>query len=368
MKVRLEKVEGVSESSGKIVEILEGFASEKLGAVLEKYNAADTVLQAAITKNRDKAIKCKIHLHVPGKKILVAEGKGLAVDVAVRDCIKKIFREAKRHFARLEAQDHFKRKERRKRLHELKAKVAELPEATRLEGEKIVLELTDRLKSVIRREIAYLRATGDLSSDYPTVEDVADEAVAATISVWTPMGSKDEAWEVVLRNAFRIIDCEVENSRQYGRTVSIYEKLPPTPEDQAEAMLQEEFYEFYQPDDILTFSDVIPERIEDSEEAGPLSDAEEFEEAERTSVEAYSWDVLKDLPKNWRRSFILAKVEGMGVKSIESVLGVSEEEIRGWIKQSCMFVSARLVEAGISPEDVEEFLSSPRKAAEENEE
>ena len=367
MEIRLKKVEGVYKDSGQFIESIRQIANEKLVPLLEKYNAANTVLQAAISRRKDNTITCKIHLSVPGKKILVARGKGPVVDVAVEDSIKKIFREAKRHFARLEAQHQYKRKERRKRLHELKAKIAELPENTRIEAEKLLSEFADKIKSIITRELTYLRAIGDLSSEYPTVEDILDEAMAATISAWKPGYSKDEAWQELLRNAFKSIDHEVENSRHYGKSISVYEPIPPSPENQAEAMTEEEFYEFYQPDEVLTFSDVIPERIEEAEEATALSEAEEFAESEKASIEAYSWDVVKHLPREWRRSFILAKVESMSVKSIASVLGASEKDVHGWLQQSCEFVSARLINAGISREDAEEFISSPRKATEENE-
>ena len=366
MKVRLKKIEGVSLDSKKITGIIEEKANKKLGPILQKYNATDTTLQVAVTKNRDKSIKCKIHLHVPGKKILVAEGKGPDIEASIKDGVTKIFREAKRHFERLEAQDQYKRKERRKRLHELKTKITGIPEATRVEAEKVLAELKDRLRTIVRRELAYLRATGDLSPGYPTVDDVVDEALAKTISLWKPGATKEEAWEEVLKNAFDVINQEVENSKQYGKPVSIYEKLPPTPEEQAEAMVQDEFYEFYQPDDILTFSDVIPEEAADVGEAAPLTEAEEIKKGEDASAEAYSWDVLKDLPIKWRRCFILAKIEGMSPKFIASVIGASEEDVRNWIEQSRMFVYARLIEAGISREEAENFTSSTKKGTGKN--
>ncbi len=364
MKVRVEKTTGLPKSLTKTVtETVEAVVNRKLRPVLGFYRAADSVVQVAIARRKDKTIHCKIHWHVPGKKILVAEGEGPNVEAAAKECVRRLLREARRHIARLRAQDEFKRKERRKRLRELKTRVAEVPEPTRLEAEKRLSGLADRLKSVVGRELAYLHATGELPTGYPTVDDVVDEAVASTICTWKVGESEAQAWEDVLRNAFEILDREISSSHQYGTTVSLDQKLPPTSKDQAEGMVEEEIYEFYQPDDVLTLADVIPEEAvkEEAAQAG----AETAEQAEKTSMEAYSWDVLKDLPREWRRSFLLAKVEGMGLRSIESVLGGTEQEVRGWLEHSCLFVSARLGDAGIPAQEVEDFISSPRRVAEE---
>lgn len=125
-----------------------------------------------------------LRLSLPGKKIVVVQGQGSDPRQAATQAVDRLFRETKRHFDRLSGQNQYKRKARRELLRQLKNKIDALPQAVIAEGNAGIEPLLERLGAVARRELAYLRAVGDLPMDYPTVQDVVDEAVAATRVSW----------------------------------------------------------------------------------------------------------------------------------------------------------------------------------------
>ncbi|MEW5882406.1 MAG: sigma factor-like helix-turn-helix DNA-binding protein [Pseudomonadota bacterium] len=361
MRIRLLRAEGLSRSNGEIARRIEAIADGEIEPLLGERTAQNSVLHVALARSRNDGWDASMQMHLPGRKVVAMHGQGTDPEAAVKDGARKIAREIKRHFARLRAQDHFKRKSRRERLRELKASIAALPETARREAEDTLGALADRLRKLVEREIAYLRAVGDLPAEYPTVDDIVDEALAATTAAWNTGRSSEQAWQVLLRNAFRAIDREVAASRQFGEAVSLDQPVPGDAIDQAEAMVEEAFYEYYQPDDIVTLADVLPDETVDvtAVAAGEL----ERGAAERAGTRAYAWQLLKDLPTAWRRAFLLAKVEGMGVASIAAVLEVEERTAAGWLEQARAYLAARLCDAGVGAAQADAFAAVSDTAA-----
>lgn len=52
------------------------------------------------------------------------------------------------------------------------------------------MPLLSKLEAVARRELAYLRAVGDLPRDYPTLRDVVDEAIVRAEVEWQSVPGK----------------------------------------------------------------------------------------------------------------------------------------------------------------------------------
>jgi DNA-directed RNA polymerase specialized sigma24 family protein/ribosome-associated translation inhibitor RaiA len=351
----------LSRESGEIARRIEAIAASEIDPLLGERTAQHSVLHVALARNRNDGWSASMQMHLPGRKIVAMHGQGADPEAAVKDGARKIAREVKRHFARLHAQDQFKRKSRRERLRKLKASVAAMPEAERREAEDTLGALVDRLRNVVERELAYLRAVGDLPAEYPTVDDVVDEALAATTAAWKAGRSSEQAWQALLRNAFRAIDHEVAASRQYGEAVSLEQRLPRDAVEQAEAMVQESLYEYYQPDDVVTLADVLPDETADV--AAAATGELELSAAERAGSRAYAWQLLKDLPTAWRRAFLLAKVEEMGVASIAAVLEVEERTAAGWLAQARAYLAARMCDAGVGAEQADAFVAVPDAAA-----
>ncbi|RPE65033.1 hypothetical protein EDC62_2159 [Tibeticola sediminis] len=324
---------------------LETQMSKQLQPLLVKHGAEDSVLHATLGKLKrgGKAFTVRLHMHLPGKKIIAASAEGAEPVVASEAAMARLFREAKKHFELLRGQDQYKRKARRERLHALKEQIAAMPETVATQAQQGIDALLQRLEAVARRELAYLRAVGDLPSDYPTVRDVVDEAAAATKAAWQPGADSDAVYRQLLKNLFKAIDREVAASRPYGEAVSLDAPVPTDAQDDAESMVEEELYEYYQPDDTLSVADVLPETVEAAAES-----TEQPAAAERAGEQAYVVDVLKDLPVAWRRALLLAELDALAHAAIAEVLDTTERSVASWIELAQSFIEARLGDAGIA--------------------
>jgi len=109
----------------------------------------------------------------------------------------------------------------------------------------------------------------------------------------------------------------------------------------------------------LHLADVLPaeETISEATSEAAASDPSHDEETSKAVSEAaYVINVLKTLPVHWRRALLLAKLDALDIPAITEVLDVSQTTVTVWIDQASAFVSAHLVEAGISLADHEHPL------------
>lgn len=324
--------------------LLESLLLKAVMPLLEKRGAADSTLHATLSQQKrgGNLFMASLRLSLPGKKIVVVQGQGGDPRQAATQAVERLFRETKRHFDRLSGQNQYKRKARRELLKQLKAKVDALPQAVIAEGNAGIEPLLERLGAVARRELAYLRAVGDLPMDYPTVQDVVDEAVAATRVSWVSGHDQDGVYRQLLKNLFKAIDREVAASRVYQESVPLDAPAPADAMQQAESMVEEEIYEYYQPDEELTLADVLP-----AEGLDPATSEPSQAEIDAASERAFAFEVFKDLPIGWRRSLLLAELDAKDTAAIAEILDTSEEAAQQWVMQANAFVHARLTDAGI---------------------
>ena len=93
------------------------------------------------------------------------------------------------------------------------------------------MPLLSKLEAVARRELAYLRAVGDLPCDYPTLRDVVDEAIVRAKVEWQSVPGEKEAYTGLLKHLFAVLDNEVASSRQFGESVSLDAPVEPDAQD-----------------------------------------------------------------------------------------------------------------------------------------
>lgn len=207
------------------------------------------------------------------------------------------------------------------------------------------MPLLSKLEAVARRELAYLRAVGDLPRDYPTLRDVVDEAIVRAKVEWQSVPGKrglHRSFEASVRR----LDNEVASSRQFGEFVSLDAPVEPDAQDVAEAMVEEEIFEFYQHDDTLKLADIFA----GSQHPDVATIAEQEELIDRSSEFAFAFDLLKDMPRLWRRIFLLIRVDGLNASSVSEILLIpsKEDAVRRWLMQAEAFIAAHLEEAGVS--------------------
>ncbi|HEC5172303.1 TPA: hypothetical protein R3U98_004415, partial [Escherichia coli] len=120
----------------------------------------------------------------------------------------------------------------------------------------------------------------------------------------------------------------------------------PDAQDVAEAMVEEEIFEFYQHDDTLKLADIFA----GSQHPDVATIAEQEELIDRTSEFAFAFDLLKDMPRLWRRIFLLIRVDGLNASCVSEILLIpsKEDAVRRWLMQAEAFIAAHLEEAGVS--------------------
>lgn len=318
-----------------IRESIEGWVQEHLEPVLSSFKG-EPRLQATIKRHAKGAAKYSVTLrmHLPRKRILLAHGENPDIHAALAQAEERLLREVKKHKDHLREQAVYRRRVRRARLRELKAAQAALPTDVAKQARGGIEPLLPQLERVVRRELAYLRNSGELPVDYPSVQDVVDEAVLAVIAKWRP-GEPDVILRELLRAAFKALDHETEARRRYGEVISLEASPGPDAMEQAEAMVEEEIYEYYQPDESLRLGDVLPDEAAAPPETGLAAVEHE-----------YSLQALSGLPILWRRVWMLSEFERLAVTDIAAILEMELARVEEIFNQAQAFLHDHLRQAG----------------------
>lgn len=298
-------------------------------------------LYVSLKQNNKGATKYTVlfRLHLPRRAALVSRGEGKEFQEALSEATKRLIREVERHKERLHGQAEYRRKARRARLRQLKAAQATLPAESSEKTRSAIEPLLPQVERIIRRELAYLRANGDLPAQDPTLQDVLDEAVLAVIAQGKPDRTADMLLRDLLREAFKVLDREVDARRCFGDVVSLESAPEPDAVDQAEAMVEEEIYEFYQPDEALQLADVLPD-----ENASMPDVALEADERD------YAMSRLVGLPILWRRVWMLSELERLAIEDIAGILEIELTRARNLLIESRDFIKDHLWQSGLMRE------------------
>lgn len=176
-----------------------------LKPLLDKHTKDSARLQIVLDRDKIKRqFLASGYMHLPGKKIVSVTASHDELTPLAQMLAQSLFRQAKKHFDRLHAQDQIKRKARRERLRELKVRIAAKPASAAHEAEVTRMPLLSKLEAVARRELAYLRAVGDLPRDYPTLRDVVDEAIVRAKVEWQSVPGEKEAYTGLLKHLFAV--------------------------------------------------------------------------------------------------------------------------------------------------------------------
>ncbi len=339
MKVRTS-FQGMSAGEGEgVKELVSAWAEKHLEPMMRGVGFTQSELAVKVSKRKKGAQRfhVKLHMHLPPKKIIAAHAHGDALKPAINEALDRLLREVEKHISRVRHQEAYKRKARRARLRELKAKQAALPEDVVTEAAGNIEQLLPRLEKAVRRELGFLRSQGDLPPDYPSVADVVDEVVAAVKADWSKALDADKAYLKLLKAMHEVLDREVRNSRVFGEMVSL--EMPPAAdaEDQAEAMVEEEISEFWQPDALLKLEDIIEDDTSPAPEDEVAPDAGD-----------YAVVLMRDLPIQWRRALMFQQYEELTLDALAEVFGEEVATVTAWLDAANRFLDARMREAGFA--------------------
>jgi ribosome-associated translation inhibitor RaiA/DNA-directed RNA polymerase specialized sigma24 family protein len=319
-----------------IRETIESWTQKQLEPLMSPFKG-EIRMQTTVKRHAKGEAKYSVNLrlHLPRKNILVAHGESTDIHAALTEAENRLLTEVKKAKARLSGQAEYRRKARRLRWRELKAAQAGLPAGGAEQARGGIVPLLPQLERVVRRELAYLRANGELPAEYPSVQDVVDGAVLAVMAHGRPGESADALMRKLLREAFKVLNTETEARRRYGEVLSLESSPEPDAADQAEAMVGEEIYEFYQPDESLQLSDIVPAECGST----PWTD-------DQASERDYALGTLVGLPILWRRVWMLAELERLAMADIADILELERARAERLLDQVRDYLREHLRQAG----------------------
>ncbi len=161
------------------------------------------------------------------------------------------------------------------------------------------------LTAAAAREVRYRRAVGDLRPQDLT----ADELVGETLTRgWRDRSRKPANLDVrpwLLGLAFKVLESIVRSERRARRLAGVSLDAPVEDEIEAADATDEEFWEWYQPDNVTLWEDVIP-----AEELAP-EDIDDERTYQLTNAE--------------RQALVLSVEHRLSVVEISSVMNLSPE-------------------------------------------
>ncbi len=278
-----------------------------------------------------------MRLHVPPKKILVAHATDENIRTALQKAVEELSRQAERHHALVSGREAWKRKQRRSKLKRLKAAVNDLQVAA-APAETTLASLMPRLESWLRHEMTYLRANGDLQETYPRISEVRDEVFLELQARWDELDHDEKSlYPEMLKQAHQILEREIASNKAHENEVSLESTAPEDAMDQAEDMVEEEFEEFFQPDEVLHVEDLVPT---------PTSGDTELTEEEQAIATSYR--LMASMPIRWRRVLLLTYRESLSPRQIaKDILDTDVETVERMLRQAEDFLLTHLQEQGL---------------------
>lgn len=313
-------------------------ARRHLERYLSRFPSDTVALHVHLEKSRHRIYyRVSVQLAVPGGT-LVASEEDYDLMAALRESFDELERELLRHIARLRQAESWRRKERRDELRRLKKAIDKGPDIDVEAFGDLVRALLPKLHHFARREVSALRARGDLNPGYPTPEDIVDEVLARAYQRLAERPQDLDPLHWLYQLTYEALKDEVRKSwREEGRFVSA-ESKPARPRDYTLDERDQGVYEFWQPDELLKFEDVVP-----------VSGDTPEERVGQQELLRYLHDVMGRMPNHWRWAMLLAQAEEISLAKVARMMGASEEEVKRWIEQGDEYLRARLGEAGYRP-------------------
>lgn len=243
---------------------------------------------------------------------------------ALNHMFDELERDLLRHITLLRQGEAWRRHEQRDELRQLK-KAMEAGPATAVEAfGKVVRDLLPQLQQFVRREMAALRARGDLNPGYPSPQDIADAVLARAFRRLAQRPPDMDPLQWLYQIAHEVLNEEARNSpKKRPRDYTIEEQ-------------DEGVYRTWRPDEML----VKPK------DAAPATDETPEAKLEEQDVRKYFHDVLANMPNNWRRAIWLTQAEGIPPAKVARMMGASEEEVKHWVQLGDEYLRAQLRDAG----------------------
>ncbi len=194
------------------------------------------------------------------------------------------------------------------------------------------------LYAFVRRELRYYESLGLLPEGELQPADIVDDVIEAALSLWDarPAGSL-RPW--LLQLALRRLRQYLQAARSRPSADIPLEELVPQ-EDWSTLERDTEIWEFYEPDDVLAWEDILPDPTAPPPDEFVL--AAELDEPLQTA--------LASLGPRAREVFVLYALEGLTEEEIARLYGWDVEQVKRYLAMARDQLRERL---GLLPKEEE---------------
>ncbi|MFC0403008.1 RNA polymerase subunit sigma-28 [Paraburkholderia rhizosphaerae] len=323
----------------ELEDLIGRLTERRLKPHLSRFPAEVARLRANLEKSRHRGLyRVRLQLVLPAA-MLACGNDSPEPEKAIELSVTELERQLERHVAHLRHEDAWRRKERRAGLRQLKAALAEQTDGGSALFGEIVRPLLASFKRFVQRELAYLRARGDLAAGDPSVDDIVDEALARACERMAERPRRLEPLQWLYQIVLELLAEEVTHRQiEEGRCISLEGRLPVQlrePHEDDDELL----FEYWQPDEVLRVEDVVPATDSTPEEAVINRELRELVAT-----------LLAELPEPWRRAVTLCRLEGQPAAAAARVLAITERELEDWLAHADAFLKARLGDLRLTPE------------------
>ncbi len=300
---------------------------EKIEKLLESFNEDLFFLRINFNEiKKRKRFNVRLMMQILGRHLRVKK-EGPDLPAVTNEAFEALIREIKKFKEFLRNEPEFRRKIRPS--YKEKINKAQLKQEVQEAFEKYVEEIMPRLYSFALKEVRNRIYQGQLRQGDIQVKDVLDEAIVRVsdmIKNETEFKEKEVKKELY-RHIIRIINKWTKERRSQ---LSILDKTIP-PEE-----IDNELYEFYQPDDILHVEDVIPDTVETPED-----------EVEEEELQKSIDQVISMMPDKWRQAFRLIELEGFSPDEVAMIQDRSVEEVKKEVEMARAFIAEKMEDLGL---------------------
>ena len=331
---------GLDKKSRMEIDTLVSQYKDHLARILELWDTRDVSMRGLVEKHTSRKLyRFILHLHLPRRKVLSVHEEGDNIQNVIKEAFTELGRKVDRIKSRVRNEHLWKRKARRKLLRSQKqARIIEEktpgkePATPKLWFGQIQKWLP-HLYDFSRREIIYLQNSNDLSPEDIQPDELVDEVL---VTAFENLDKKPEqldlkAW--LFQTAIHILDQEVEKSRTRRLTISLEEVVP-------DKNIDENIYDFYQPDEVLTIEELIG-----IEEHVPQDEAEQL-----LKMQLLAQPALAQLPHIWRRAALLHHQAGLSIPEVAMILALEEQKVMDLMNSARDFLSERIRQGDVEME------------------
>ena len=296
----------------------------RLRKILFQFRPEAKTLRAHMAAQKNNMYRLTLSIRMPGKNILV-EKTGDAIIPLVLESRQALFEQIKVQTSVIR-KEHLRQKTKlQEDAIQEAVGVPSIPSAAEADEEESRDRFSARLRLVLQdlhshvtRLVRFAQLAGDVQPDYLKPAEIVDDVILRAYERIREQASEEISPQFLYTIADGIICDEINNYAETAeKTVSIEDKVPPQSPHWEVNDLNDEILEFYQPEEMLIYADIMP----DTHVPDPVRMLGEEEQMQEISM------CLSRLTPAARSAFLLNRVEGFEVYEIALMQDRAEEEI-----------------------------------------